>query len=35
MLAANDYQYGFSSKGPGKPEDRNVELIVPGPPWLG
>jgi metallophosphoesterase (TIGR03767 family) len=34
-LAANDYQYGFDSKGPGKPEDRNVELILPGPPWLG
>jgi metallophosphoesterase (TIGR03767 family) len=34
-LAANDYQYGFGSTGPGKPEDRNVELILPGPPWLG
>jgi metallophosphoesterase (TIGR03767 family) len=34
-LAANDYQYGFDSKGSGKPEDRNVELVVPGPPWLG
>ncbi|MGH2555316.1 MAG: TIGR03767 family metallophosphoesterase, partial [Actinomycetota bacterium] len=33
-LAANDYQYGFGSNGPGKPEDRNVELILPGPPWL-
>jgi metallophosphoesterase (TIGR03767 family) len=30
-LAANDFQAGFSSKGPGKPEDRNVELIVPAP----
>jgi hypothetical protein len=28
-LAANDYQYGFSSKGPGRPEDRNVELTLP------
>lgn len=34
-LAANDYQYGFGSNGPGKPEDRNVELVLPGPPWLG
>jgi metallophosphoesterase (TIGR03767 family) len=34
-LAANDYQYGFGSKGPGKPEDRNVELVLPGPAWLG
>jgi hypothetical protein len=34
-LAANDYQYGLDSKGAGKPEDRNVELVVPGPPWLG
>jgi metallophosphoesterase (TIGR03767 family) len=34
-LAANDYQYGFGSNGPGKPEDRNVELILPGPSWLG
>jgi metallophosphoesterase (TIGR03767 family) len=33
-LAANDYQYGFNGKGPGTPEDRNVELTIPGPPWL-
>ncbi|MEA2486807.1 MAG: hypothetical protein QOF16_461 [Actinomycetota bacterium] len=30
-LCANDPQYGFASKGPGKPEDRNVELIVKAP----
>jgi len=33
-LAANDFQYGFASKGPGKPEDRNVELTLPAPSWL-
>ncbi|HJP65577.1 MAG TPA: TIGR03767 family metallophosphoesterase [Actinomycetota bacterium] len=33
-LAANDPQYGFNGKGPGAPEDRNVELTVPGPPWI-
>jgi len=33
-LAANDYQYGFGSTGAGKPEDRNVELILPSPAWL-
>jgi metallophosphoesterase (TIGR03767 family) len=33
-LAANDYQYGFASKGPGTPADRNVELVHPGLPWL-
>lgn len=33
-LAANDPQYGFASDGPGTPADRNVELTVPGPPWL-
>lgn len=27
-LAANDFQAGFASKGPGKPEDRNVELLI-------
>jgi len=30
-LAANDPQKGFSSSGPGKPEDRNVELVVKAP----
>ncbi len=33
-LAANDFQYGFGSKGPGAPEDRNVELLLPAPSWL-
>jgi metallophosphoesterase (TIGR03767 family) len=33
-LTANDPQYGFDSKGPGTPEDRNVELLLPGPAWL-
>lgn len=30
-VAANDFQAGFSSNGPGKPEDRNVELIIKAP----
>lgn len=30
-LAANDYQTGLVSKGPGKIEDRNVELILKAP----
>ncbi|MFN2594288.1 MAG: TIGR03767 family metallophosphoesterase [Actinomycetota bacterium] len=30
-LAATDPQYGFASKGPGKPEDRNVELVIQAP----
>lgn len=30
-LAANDYQAGFNSAGPGKPEDRNVELLIDAP----
>lgn len=33
-LTANDPQYGFDSKGPGTTEDRNVELLLPAPPWL-
>jgi len=33
-LAANDFQYGFAGKGPGAPEDRNVELLLPAPGWL-
>ena len=33
-LAGNDFQYGFASKGPGAPEDRNVELLLPAPRWL-
>jgi metallophosphoesterase (TIGR03767 family) len=33
-LTANDPQYGFDSKGPGTVEDRNVELLLPGPAWL-
>jgi metallophosphoesterase (TIGR03767 family) len=33
-LAANDPQFGYHSKGPGKPEDRNVELTLPAPDWL-
>ena len=33
-LAANDYQYGFASKGPGTTLDRNVELSLPAPGWL-
>ena len=30
-LTANDYQYGFASKGPGRPTDRNVELLIAAP----
>jgi len=30
-LSANDPQKGFASSGPGKPEDRNVELVVKAP----
>jgi metallophosphoesterase (TIGR03767 family) len=30
-LAANDYQLGFASAGPGTPADRNVELVVKAP----
>lgn len=30
-LAANDFQAGFASSGPGKPEDRNVELLIRRP----
>ena len=30
-LTANDYQYGFGSKGPGRPIDRNVELLLAAP----
>lgn len=30
-VAANDPQYGFPSKGPGTPEDRNVELVILDP----
>ena len=30
-LTANDYQYGFASKGPGGPLDRNVELLIAAP----
>jgi len=33
-LTANDPQYGFTSKGPGTAQDRNVELLLPGPSWL-
>jgi metallophosphoesterase (TIGR03767 family) len=33
-LCANDFQFGFDSKGPGRPEDRNVELLLPAPAWL-
>jgi metallophosphoesterase (TIGR03767 family) len=33
-LTANDPQYGFDSKGPGEPPDRNVELTLPALPWL-
>ncbi len=33
-LSANDYQYGFAGPGRGLPEDRNVELFLPAPPWL-
>ena len=31
FVAANDPQKGFTSSGPGKPEDRNVELVVKAP----
>ena len=30
-LAANDYQLGFASAGPGTAQDRNVELVVKAP----
>lgn len=30
-LAANDYQHGFASDGPGTRQDRNVELVVRAP----
>lgn len=30
-LAANDYQLGFASKGPGTAQDRNVELLIRAP----
>jgi metallophosphoesterase (TIGR03767 family) len=30
-LSANDPQKGFDSSGPGKPEDRNVELVIKAP----
>jgi len=30
-LAANDYQLGFASAGPGTPHDRNVELVIRSP----
>jgi metallophosphoesterase (TIGR03767 family) len=30
-LAANDYHYGYESKGAGKVEDRNVELVIKAP----
>ena len=33
-LTANDPQYGFDSKGPGEPPDRNVELTLPPLWWL-
>lgn len=33
-LTGNDPQYGFDSKGPGQPQDRNVELLLPAPSWL-
>jgi metallophosphoesterase (TIGR03767 family) len=33
-LSANDFQFGYDSKGRGHPEDRNVELVLPGPPWV-
>jgi metallophosphoesterase (TIGR03767 family) len=33
-LAANDFQKGFSSSGPGEPPDRNVELVLPARDWL-
>jgi metallophosphoesterase (TIGR03767 family) len=30
-LAANDFQFGFDSKGPGTAQDRNVELVIRAP----
>jgi len=30
-LAANDFQFGFASKGPGTVQDRNVELVIRAP----
>ena len=30
-LSSNDPQKGYTSKGPGKPEDRNVELVLKAP----
>lgn len=33
-LSANDYQAGFGGDGAGTAADRNVELTLPGPPWL-
>jgi hypothetical protein len=30
-LAANDFQLGFESKGPGEAKDRNVELLIKAP----
>jgi metallophosphoesterase (TIGR03767 family) len=30
-LAANDYQLGFDSAGPGTAQDRNVELVIKAP----
>ena len=30
-LAANDYQLGFGSAGPGTLQDRNVELVIRAP----
>lgn len=30
-LAANDFQYGFASKGRGRDEDRNAELVIAAP----
>lgn len=34
-LAANDFQAGFNSAGPGGPEDRNVELLIAAPFRVG
>jgi metallophosphoesterase (TIGR03767 family) len=33
-LSANDFQFGYESKGRGLPEDRNVELVLAGPAWV-
>jgi hypothetical protein len=33
-LSANDFQFGYESKGRGLPEDRNVELVLAGPEWV-